>query len=102
MPPFEQISAAAPTSSPTINEPLTRLDAGPAVSLVSRFGRRIDRYFFRPARAFDLGLCRFLFFLGVLIFHLPHDLHLWVSVPRHYWRPIWLFSTFHLPLMSVA
>jgi len=61
---------------------------------------RIDGFLFRPASATDLGVCRALFFLGVLIFYAPADLSNWAFVPRVYWRAVWLFRVLHLSLLT--
>ena len=49
----------------------------------------------------NLAVCRVLFFLGILLFYVPHDLAEWSTVPHSYWKPTWLFSTFRLPLLTV-
>jgi hypothetical protein len=69
---------------------------------MSRLGRRVDRFFFRPTTSFDLGICRILFFLCVLIFNMPRNVESWGNVSRLFWRPVWLFKVFHLPLFTSA
>ncbi len=59
------------------------------------------RFWFEPAPAATLGVCRFLFFLGVLVFQLPGDVAAWTDVPtKSFYRPIPLFKLLNLPHFS--
>jgi hypothetical protein len=74
----------------------------PSPDALARLAARVDRYFFRPTAPFDLGICRILFFLGVMTFNIPRGVASWGNVSRLFWRPVWLFKTFHLPLFTSA
>jgi hypothetical protein len=63
-------------------------------------GKRLDHFLFHPTSPWDLGFCRFLFFLGVLIFHLPRNFGAWGNVSLVHWRPVWLFQKLHLRPMT--
>lgn len=54
------------------------------------------RFWFAPARAFNLGMSRLLFFAGVLLMYLPDDVSAWGSVSPAYWMPMPLFAALHL------
>jgi predicted DCC family thiol-disulfide oxidoreductase YuxK len=58
------------------------------------------RYFFEPTSAVNLGTCRILFYGGILAFYLRQDFSAWADVSTIFWSPIWLFTRFHLPLLS--
>ena len=60
---------------------------------------RWTRFWFAPASPSNLGLCRMLFFGGMLLFYLPTDFSAWGDVSPVFWQPIWLFARFHLPML---
>jgi hypothetical protein len=57
-------------------------------------------FWFEPASPFNLGFCRVLFFGALFLFYLPSDFSVWAGVESVFWKPIWLFSRFHLPVLS--
>jgi hypothetical protein len=59
-----------------------------------------DAFWFAPGDAATLGICRALFFGGLLLWQLPHDFAPWGAYSPVFWMPIWLFDTFHVPAFS--
>lgn len=60
--------------------------------------RRWCNFWFKPAAAVDFGLCRFLFFVGVLWSRIPGDAGAWGKIPSRFYRPIGLFDDLKLPI----
>jgi hypothetical protein len=60
---------------------------------------RLDEFFFAPASAINLGICRFLFFAGLLCSRIPGRPHAWGKVPPHFYHPIGLFELLNLPVL---
>jgi hypothetical protein len=58
------------------------------------------QFWFEPALPFNLGFCRVLFFGSMFLFYLQIDFSGWAEVDEFFWKPIWLFNKFHLPLLS--
>jgi predicted DCC family thiol-disulfide oxidoreductase YuxK len=61
--------------------------------------RRWQEFWFAPASPTNLGVCRVLFFGGILLLYLAEDFSAWAGVSRVFWRPIWLFTSLHLPIL---
>lgn len=57
-------------------------------------------FWFEPASPVNLGFCRILFFGTFFLFYLQYDFSAWGEVANVFWEPIWLFSQFHLPILS--
>lgn len=57
-------------------------------------------FWFEPATPFNLGFCRILFFGGIFLFYLQSDFSAWAEVDKFFWKPIWLFKSFHLPVLT--
>lgn len=65
------------------------------------FLREYWRHFwFEPATPFNLGFSRVLFFGSMLLFYLQIDFSHWAEIDKFFWKPIWLFKQFHLPVFS--
>jgi len=62
--------------------------------------KRWRHFWFEPATPFNLAFCRILFFGGIFLFYLQSDFSAWAEVDKLFWKPIWLFSRFHLPVLS--
>lgn len=75
--------------------------AGRVPSLTNRLAIRFNRFFFRPASPIDLGICRLLFFLTIILLYHPNKLMGWTKMPVLFWRPVWILAVLHLPLASV-
>jgi hypothetical protein len=58
------------------------------------------RFWFEHATPLNLGSCRALFFGALFLFYLPNDFSAWAGVESAFWKPIWLFSCLHLPVLS--
>lgn len=61
-----------------------------------------NRFWFEPASATDLGVCRMLFFAGLFLFYLPVDFGEWGHVSTAFWMPLPTFSLLHLGPASAA
>ncbi len=61
-----------------------------------------NRFWFTPAPASTLGLCRALFFLGLCAWQFPRDYAPWAGYSSVFWFPTPLFAALHLPLLSVT
>lgn len=59
----------------------------------------VSRFFFAPADATELGLCRLLFFAGLLASRLPARAQDWGRVPERFYRPVGLFDWLNLPVL---
>lgn len=57
-------------------------------------------FWFQPVTPTNLGVARFLFFLGLTFFYLPHDFSGWGSVTPALFQPIWLFERFRIPILG--
>lgn len=58
------------------------------------FARRLDDCFFAPATPQALGVCRLLFFAGLLALFVSEDFSTWSTVARETFRPVYLFRRF--------
>ena len=58
------------------------------------------RFWFEPASANELGICRCLFFTGVFICNVAAPSHHWGHVPKIFYHRIGLFALLQLPLLS--
>jgi hypothetical protein len=61
-----------------------------------------NRFWFEPASATDLGVCRVMFFAGLFLFYLPVDFSEWGHVSTAFWMPLPMFSLLHLGPASAA
>jgi len=61
-----------------------------------------NRFWFEPASATDLGVCRMMFFAGLFLFYLPVDFTEWGHVSTAFWMPLPMFSLLHLGPASPA
>ena len=68
--------------------------------LLAALGQRWTRFWFEPAAASDLGLCRLFFFSGLLAFYLPEDFSGWGRVADALWMPIWIFEKAGIPRLG--
>lgn len=59
-----------------------------------------NRFWFTPAPAVTLGVCRVLFFGLLFLWQVGHDFSAWGSYSSVFWMPIWLFDTLGLPAFS--
>lgn len=57
-------------------------------------------FWFTPAPATDLGVCRFLFFGVFVYYYLRHDSSAWGDTSSVFWMPIPLFQYLHLHPLS--
>lgn len=64
------------------------------------FQTRWSRFWFEPVAPFNLGLCRVLFFGGLVLMYLRQDFSAWSSVADVFWMPIWVFEKLRLPVLS--
>jgi hypothetical protein len=64
--------------------------------------RHWNRFWYSPGSATDLGICRALFFGALCLWQADHDFSAWATYSHVFWMPIWLFATFHVPVLSVA
>lgn len=60
-------------------------------------GGRWMRFWFEPASPVNLGVCRILFFGGLLWIYRDVDFSGWGAVSGVFWMPSWLFTTLNLP-----
>lgn len=63
-------------------------------------GGRVDAWFFSPGSAFNLGVCRAMFFAIAVLVFFDAQQQLFGQMPASYWQPIWLFRKLELPLLS--
>ena len=72
---------------------------------------RWNHFWFEAASPDNLGLCRIILYGVMFLFYVLtprlfpswgylQDFAPWGSVSRVFWRPVWLFSLLHLPLVS--
>lgn len=59
-------------------------------------------FWFKPVDPLNLGLCRVLFFGVFFWFYSNESARDFSGVSADFWRPIWLFETFNLPVFSVG
>jgi predicted DCC family thiol-disulfide oxidoreductase YuxK len=57
-------------------------------------------FWFAPVAPINLAVSRFMFFLGLTLFYLPHDFAGWGDVSPSLLQPIWLFDRFSIPVFS--
>ena len=69
----------------------------PWISLLQRHWRQ---FWFEPSTPFNLAFCRALFFGSLLLYYIQTDFSEWAEIDNFFWKPIWLFSRFQLPLLS--
>lgn len=78
---------------------------------MGRIAQRWNNFWFKPASADNLGLCRVIFYGTMLLFYLltpvlfpswgwHEDFSAWGKVSDVFWNPIWLFARFHIPRFS--
>jgi vitamin K-dependent gamma-carboxylase-like protein len=67
--------------------------------MIRRLHALWDAFWFEPAPAATLGVCRLLFFGALLAFYAFEDFTGWADVSRAFWRPVWLFSALNLPVL---
>ncbi len=60
------------------------------------------RFWFKPVDPLNLGLCRVFFFGVFFLFYFGQSARDFSGVSADFWRPIWLFETFNLPVFSVG
>jgi hypothetical protein len=60
---------------------------------------RWNRFWFTPTTPTNLGVCRAIFYAGLLWLNWPLAFHAWAQVPAIYRRPMWTFQFFHLPFL---
>ncbi len=58
------------------------------------------QFWFEPATPYNLGFCRALFYGALFLFYMQMDFSAWAEVDTIFWKPIWLFSHFHIPVIS--
>jgi hypothetical protein len=63
---------------------------------------RWTHFWFEPRSPTDLGVSRFVFFIGLLAFYSLEDFSAWGNVSRAFWMPLPLFSAFHLNPLSTG
>jgi hypothetical protein len=79
--------------------------------LIESLCQRWNRFWFEPASADNLGLCRILLYGSMFLFYLlspvlfrswgyHEDFALWGTVSSVFWTPVWLFKVLHLPQLS--
>lgn len=61
---------------------------------------RWRQFWFEPTSPVNLGLCRAFFFGLIFLWYLTYDFSLWAEVSVVFWQPTWLFTRFHLPVLS--
>jgi hypothetical protein len=78
---------------------------------MQRIAQRWNDFWFTPASADNLGLCRVIFYGTMLLFYLltpvlfpswgwHENFSEWGTVSMVFWHPIWLFARFHIPRFS--
>jgi predicted DCC family thiol-disulfide oxidoreductase YuxK len=60
------------------------------------------RFWFEPSTATNLAVSRVVLYAPLTLFYARQDFSIWGSVSPALLQPIWLFSTFHLPVFSPA
>ncbi|MDB5299397.1 MAG: putative rane protein [Phycisphaerales bacterium] len=65
---------------------------------------RWNRYWFTPEAPTNLGACRFVFFAMLLWLYLDVPFGDWgdLSSAHSFWKPLWLFHVFHLPVPGLT
>lgn len=61
-----------------------------------------NTFWFTPAPALPLGICRALFFGMLFLWQVGHDFSAWGEYSRAFWIPIWLFDRLHVPQPSTS
>jgi hypothetical protein len=69
-------------------------------SVLRRLGATWQLFWFRRARSIELGICRAIFFAGLLVSRLPARAHDWGHVPERFSKPIGLFDLLNLPVLK--
>jgi hypothetical protein len=69
--------------------------------MMRRLAERCNHFWFTPTTATNLGVCRLLFFAGLLWLNWPLAFHEWARVPAIYRKPTWTFEFFHLPYFRI-
>lgn len=76
-------------------------------------GQRWNHFWFEPAKADNLGLCRIFLYGAMFLFYAfspmifktwgwHEDFPLWGNVSEALWTPMWLFQVLHLPAASTG
>jgi predicted DCC family thiol-disulfide oxidoreductase YuxK len=76
-------------------------------------GKHWNRFWFEPASADNLGLCRIILYGSMFLFYVLSPLlfkswgwhenfTLWGKVSSAFWNPVWLFAVLHLPQLSTV
>lgn len=60
---------------------------------------RWRRWWFEPVSPVNLGVCRVLFFGLLFAWVAGWPYASWATLPRSFFRPVWLFEFFHLPVL---
>jgi hypothetical protein len=63
---------------------------------------RWKRYWFAPQGATTLGVCRIAFFALLFAYYLTQAFSPWGEAPRSFWKPIWAFEEFDIPVLGVT
>src|SRR3954468_23105919 len=61
--------------------------------------RRWNAFWFAPAPAVTLGVCRVLFFGSLFLWQWRHDFSAWGRFSAVFWMPVWLFDTARIPAL---
>ena len=70
--------------------------------MTARLLRRWNAFWFTPAPALTLGVCRMLFFGMLFLWQWRHDFSAWGHYSQVFWMPVWLFDTLHVPQLSAG
>jgi hypothetical protein len=68
--------------------------------IYSGLKRRWIAFWFEPASPTNLACCRIALYGPLAVFYGLHDYSVWAQVSPALYQPIWLFKTFHLPVLS--
>ena len=60
----------------------------------------VNRFFFEPAAARPLGICRVIFYLLLLLTYGSVDYGAFGNFPASFRNPIWIFQLLHIPILS--
>lgn len=81
--------------------------------MIKILAQRWNRFWFEPALADNLGLCRIILYGSMFLFYLlspvlfkswgwHEDFTPWGNVSSVFWKPVWLFRVLHLPQLSTT
>ena len=68
--------------------------------MIARAVRGWNAFWFAPAPASTLGVCRVLFFGSLFLWQWRHDFSAWGRFSSVFWMPVWLFETANIPAPS--